>query len=107
MHCVQAYVRLLEQDVAKAADVQTSLQEQLANAPGEAAAPQQQQERLAAAEARRAAALQELQLERHRCTICKAFAAVVLWVQGGAMGAWDAAQVMQVCRVEPPVGATK
>lgn len=67
---LQAYVRLLEEEVARAADVQAALQQQLVCLPDEAAAQQQQlHRRTAAAEAQSAAALQELHLERHRCAL--------------------------------------
>jgi hypothetical protein len=67
---LQAYVRLLEEEVARAADAQAALQQQLTCLPNEAAAQQRQlRDRTAAAEAQSAAALQELQLERHRCAL--------------------------------------
>ena len=67
---VQAYVRLLEEDVARAADVQAALQQRLACLPDEAAAQRQQLRRATAvAEAHSATAQQELQLERQRCAL--------------------------------------
>lgn len=67
---MQAYVRLLEEEVARAADVQAALQQRLACLPDEAAAQQQQLRRATAvAEAHSATAQQELQLERQRCAL--------------------------------------
>ncbi len=64
---MQAYVRLLEQEVSAAAEREAQLRRRLADTPGEAAAEAEGlQNRAAAAEAVRCEALQQLQVERRR-----------------------------------------
>lgn len=63
-------MRLLEQEVAEAAEARVQMQRRLAGAAAEAAADADPvRARAAAAEAQRDEALQKLQLERHRCVM--------------------------------------
>lgn len=78
---VQAYVRVLEQEVAEAAEKQAALQQQLADAPaGAAQQAAQLRDRATATGAQVAEVLQRLQLERHRyfTYLCIVFAYVCL-----------------------------
>lgn len=64
---LQAYVRLLEQEVAEAAEALAQLQQRLADAAAEVAADvDPMRARAAAAEVHRGETLHQLQLERHR-----------------------------------------